>query len=194
MDFQRSHPKLANFLTDHVSVTRKEQRQSRWHWATLILFGLLTIASFSQQLLLLTGLVILVALFREPGLILWSIVYSFLVSLFPPLGIILSAIFFLLNIGTFTKNWRVTLVGIYFYLYPVFVMSLRYFKWDNQWFLAGSLIIGLCLLHLMLRSLYQRYGIGRTISWYIFAIPFTVLSALLPTRLKKRLKRFPSLK
>ena len=65
--------------------------------------------------------------------------------------------FLLLNIGTFTKNWRMTLVGIYFYFYPFGVMALsEVMHWDNHWFIAGSLLLGLILLHVMLTKLYQH--------------------------------------
>ena len=114
---------------------------------------------------------------------------------FPPIGILLSAIFFLLNIGTFTKNWRMTLVGIYFYFYPFGVMALsEVMHWDNHWFIAGSLLLGLILLHVMLTKLYQHYGIGRTIFWYVFSIPFALLTALLPNRLKTKIKGYHKIK
>ncbi|WP_165005562.1 MULTISPECIES: hypothetical protein [unclassified Enterococcus] len=189
MDFKHNYPKLADLLTKRVDISRKEQQQSRWHWLTLILFGLLTVATFSQQLILVTLFIAVVAVIKGPVMIFWGMLYSFLVGLFPPIGILLSAIFFLLNIGTFTKNWRMTLVGIYFYFYPVGVMILRQFvHWDNVWFSAGALLLGLVLLHVMLTKLYQRYGIGRTIFWYVFSIPFALLTALLPSRLKTKLK------
>ncbi len=173
MDFKRSYPKLADYLSNRIDFSRKEQQQSCWHWFTLILFGLLTIATLSQKLILLTVFIAIVALIKGPVMILWGMLYSFLVGLFPPIGILLSAIFFLLNIGTFTKNWRMTLVGIYFYFYPFGVMALReIMHWNNHWFSAGALLLGLILLHVMLTKLYQRYGIGRTIFWYVFSIPF----------------------
>lgn len=103
--------------------------------------------------------------------------------------------FLLLNIGTFTKNWRMTLVGIYFYFYPFGVMALReVMHWNNHWFSAGALLLGLILLHVMLTKLYQRYGIGRTIFWYVFSIPFVLLTALLPSRLKTKIKGYHKIK
>lgn len=192
MDFKHSYPNLASFLSKHATITRKDQQQSRWHWLTLILFGLLTIATFPQQLLLLVVFTLIVALIKGPGMILWGMVYAFLVSLFPPIAIFLSAFFFLLNIGTFAKNWRLSLAGSFFYFYPATIMLLRYF-WglNNYWFLTFSLLTGLVLLHFILTKLYQGYGIGRTIFWYIFALPFTFLSVLLPSRVKRKIKRFP---
>ncbi|MGC3124412.1 hypothetical protein ACPTJE_17410, partial [Enterococcus faecalis] len=82
------------------------------HWFTLILFGLMTVATLSQKLILLTLFIAIVALIKGPVMILWGMLYSFLVGLFPPNGILLSGIYFLLKNGTLTKNWRMTLVGI----------------------------------------------------------------------------------
>ena len=36
MDFKRSYPKLADYLSNRVDFSRKEQQQSRWHWFALI--------------------------------------------------------------------------------------------------------------------------------------------------------------
>ena len=64
MDFKRSYPKLADYLSNRIDFSRKEQQQSRWHWFTLILFGLLTIATLSQKLILLTVFIAIVALIK----------------------------------------------------------------------------------------------------------------------------------
>lgn len=192
MDFRRSYPKTADFLEKKGTIARKNQLHSRWHWLTLILFGLLTVATFTQQLFLLLVSIVIVALLKGPGMIFLGTVYAFLVGLFPPLGIVLSAIFFILNIGTFAKNWRLSFTGFFFYFYPMAVMFLRTWRnWDNSWFLTGSLVIGLVVLHLLLTKMYQRYGIGRTIFWYLFSLPFVFLTALLPKRWKRRIKLLP---
>ena len=86
MDFKRSYPKLADYLSNRVDFSRKEQQQSRWHWFTLILFGLMTVATLSQKLILLTVFIAIVALIKGPVMILWGMLYSFLVGLFPPIG------------------------------------------------------------------------------------------------------------
>ena len=72
MEFNRSYPKLASFLKDHFAISRKSQQQSLWHWFTLILFGTFILATFTQQLLLLFSLILLVALIKGPGMILWG--------------------------------------------------------------------------------------------------------------------------
>ena len=65
MDFKRSYPKLADYLSNRVDFSRKEQQQSRWHWFTLILFGLMTVATLSQKLILLTVFIAIVALIKR---------------------------------------------------------------------------------------------------------------------------------
>lgn len=77
MEFNRSYPKLASFLKDHFAISRKSQQQSLWHWFTLILFGTFILATFTQQLLLLFSLILLVALIKGPGMILWGAIYAF---------------------------------------------------------------------------------------------------------------------
>lgn len=162
MDFKHSYPKLASFLTTYTMSNKKDQQQTCWHWLTLILFGLFTTASFTQQLLFVITLI--VALIKGPEMILWGIVYTFLISLFPPIGIFLSTLFFLLNLGTLTKNWHFSFVTCFFYSYPIIILLLRTVgDLNNDWFLTGSLLIGLILLHLMLKKLYTKYRIGRTV-------------------------------
>ncbi|MGG5357860.1 hypothetical protein IGI57_000597 [Enterococcus sp. DIV0213j] len=163
--------------------TRYPQQNTLWHWMALILFGLLTAASFTQQLWLVGFLIVASALIKGPGMILFGIVYSFLVSLFPPLGVLLSLIIFLLNVGSFTKNWRVTLVGMFFYLYPVITLAIRHFgHFDQPWVSFASVLTGLLLLHVFLTALYKKYGISRSVFWYLFSLPFMVLSAILPKK------------
>ena len=193
MDFKRSYPRLATFLSKYSISNKKDQQQSFWHWFTLSLFGLLTIANFPQQLFLLFVFTLIVALIKGPVMILWGMIYTFFISLFPPIGILLSVLFFLVNIGTLTKNWRLSLVAGFFYFYHFAILLLKSFgDLNNDYFVTVSLLVGLILFHLMLKKLYTGYEIGRTVFWYIFAIPFTVVTALLPSRLKR--KRFPKIK
>ncbi len=82
MDFKRSYPKLADYLSNRVDFSRKEQQQSHWHWFTLILFGLMTVATLSQKLILLTLFIAIVALIKGPVMILWGMLYSFWLGFF----------------------------------------------------------------------------------------------------------------
>ncbi len=78
MDFRRSYPKIADFLEKKEPITRKNQLHSRWHWLTLILFGLLTVATFTQQIFLLLVSIVIVALLKGPGMIFLGTIYLFL--------------------------------------------------------------------------------------------------------------------
>ena len=49
----KQSPDLENFLkplSKNVTIERKQQNQTIWHWLLLILFGLLTFGSLTQQL------------------------------------------------------------------------------------------------------------------------------------------------
>lgn len=191
MDFHSVDPKIAAFLKKRMAhfVPQKESQQSRWHWLLLVLFGWMTIATFPQQLLLLVGFLLIVTLIKGPGMMVWGIIYSFLVSLFPPIGLVLSLILLLLNMQTLVKNWRVSIVGGFFYGYPISIMLLRHFThWDNNWFFSISLLFGLLIFHYLLMNIYTRYGNSRMIFWYILCIPFSIVAALLPTKMKQRIK------
>ncbi|OBS62407.1 hypothetical protein AX758_01460 [Enterococcus mundtii] len=191
MDFQSIDPKLASYLKDKGTTffPQKEQKQSKLHWLLLILFGWLTIATLTQQLLLMAGFLLIVTLIKGPGMFLWGIVYTFLVSIFPPIAFLLSVLFLLLNVQTIVKNWRVTMVGIFFYGYPLAMNALRHLTdWDTRWFFAISLLLGLVILHSLLIKIYARYGNSRLVAWYILCIPFSIVAALLPTKVKQRLK------
>ena len=56
----KQSPDLENFLKTsiqkNVTIERKQQNQTIWHWLLLILFGLLTFGSLTQQLLLIARL------------------------------------------------------------------------------------------------------------------------------------------
>lgn len=191
MDYQSIDPKLATFIKDKAStiLPEKEQKQSKLHWLLLILFGWLTIATFTQQLLLMGSFLLIVTLIKGPGMLLWGIIYSFLVGLFPPIAFLISIIFLLLNVQTMVKNWRVTLVGIFFYGYPLVINALRHLNdWNTTWFFAVSLLVGLVALHTLLIKIYARYGNSRLVAWYILCIPFSIVAALLPTKVKQSIK------
>lgn len=184
-NFQQNFPNTARYLKQRYP--EKEPLKSFWHWTTLALFSLLCIATIKQQLLLLGLLILATALVKGPAILLFGMLYSFLISLFPPAGILLSALFFLLNIRLLTKSWRVNLVTSLFYLYPLGLSLLRYFThWDAPWQLALELLPGLLLLHFVLLQVYYFHPSARQVSWTIFATPFELLSLVLPKRFKKK--------
>ena len=89
-------PIFANWLKLQQKPIAKDQTATFFsHWFLLILFSLVTVATFTQQLLFLLFVFVIAALVKGPGMILWGVVYSFLVTLFPPLGLLLSTLFFL---------------------------------------------------------------------------------------------------
>lgn len=187
-NFQQDFPKTARYLKQRYP--DKEAVSSFWHWATLGLFSLLCIATIKQQLLLIGVLILVAALIKGPGLLLFGAVYSFLVSLFPPIGIVLSALFFLFNIRLLTKSWRVNLVTSLFYLYPLGLSLLRYFThWNAAWQIGLELLPGLLLLHFVLLQVYYFHPSARQVSWTILATPFELISLVLPKRFKNGFKK-----
>ncbi|GCF93273.1 hypothetical protein NRIC_11640 [Enterococcus florum] len=189
-DFQREFPNTAKSLRQRFP--EKAPLSSLWHWLLLGFFSLLAVASLQNQLLLIGGMLLLAALVKGPGMIIWGIAYSFLVSLFPPIGILLSAIFFLLNIRLLTHSWRVNLISTLVYLYPLGLSGLRYFTdWTATWQTALLLLPGLLILHLSLTKVYTFYPSARQVVWTILATPFELLILVLPKRFSRKFKQTP---
>ena len=148
----------------------------------------LTIATLTQQLLLMVGFLLIAALIKGAWMLLWGIVYSFLVGLFPPI-----AFYYRSSFTIECSNDRQKLARHdgrdFFYGYPLAMNALRHLTdWDTRWFFAISLLLGLVILHSLLTKIYARYGNSRLIAWYILCIPFSIVAALLPTKVKQRLK------
>ena len=184
-NFQKNYPNFASYLKRRYP-DKRDPLKSVWHWGILILFSLLCIATIKQQLLTIGLLMILAALIKGPGLLLFGALYSFLVSLFPPIGILLSAIFFLFNLRLLTKSWRVNLVTSLFYLYPLGLSLLRYFThWKAFWQIGLQLLPGLLLLHFVLIQVYYFHPSVRQVAWTVLATPFELISLILPKRLKR---------
>lgn len=183
-NFQREFPNAARYIKQRYP--DKEPLSSFWHWATLALFAILCIATIKQQLLLIGLLILVAALVKGPGLLLFGALYSLLVSLFPPIGVVLSALFFILNLRLLTKSWRVNLVTSLFYLYPLGLSLLRYFThWDAHWQIGLELLPGLLLLHFVLMQVYCFHPSARQVAWTVLATPFELISLVLPKRFKK---------
>lgn len=183
-NFQQDFPNAARYLKQRYP--DKEPLSSFWHWATLALFAILCIATIKQQLLLIGILMLVAALIKGPGILLFGLIYSFLVSLFPPIGIVLSALFFLFNIRLLTKSWRLNIVTSLFYLYPLGLSLLRYFThWEAAWQIGLQLLPGLLLLHFVLMQVYYFHPSARQVAWTVLATPFELISLVLPKRFKK---------
>nr|WP_242596655.1 hypothetical protein [Enterococcus plantarum] len=110
---------LKSTIQENVSIQRKPQVNTIWHWLLLILFGLLAYGTMTQQFLLIAIFIAIAAVVKGPLMLLWGAIYSVLIAFFPPLGLVLSLVFFLINLGTIAKSWRISLTSAYFYLVPL---------------------------------------------------------------------------
>ncbi|MBV7391128.1 hypothetical protein KUA55_10585 [Enterococcus sp. ALS3] len=169
-----------------------ENKQNRWHWLLICLFSLFVVASFSQQLLLIALLLLIVALIKGPGLLVWGAIYTFLISLFPPLGVVLTTIFFLLNLHLLTKSWRVNMVSSWFYLYPFVVSGMICFlDWQQKWQLIIFWILGIVVLMFLLNKAYLVHQNVRQVAWTVLATPFEILLLALPKKITRKFKMRP---
>lgn len=181
----KDYPYLAKYLKKNIDIQHKDALETKWHWASLFTFGLLTIASLKYFAILILLITILGAIIKGPLLAIFGAAYAFLVSLFPPLAIVLSIVFFLMNISALTKSWRVSLVTGYFYLYPIIGITLRHFAHlDSWWHTVAFLLPGLLGLHFLLKWTYKRHPLGHQVFWTLFSTPFELFSIILPKRLQ----------
>lgn len=162
-----------------------EQHNTLSHYLLLVLFVGLCLTSLPQFFGIIAGLVILTALVRGPLLLVWGMVYSALVALFPPLGLLLSLLLILLNLTELVKSWRTTAVALYFYLLPLVGRVVQAFitdeaRWQVLLVVAGATI----LLHLLLRWLHNYQATSRALLRYIAEAPYQLLLVTLPTRFK----------
>ncbi len=192
LSFQKDFPQLAQQIRQKQRISDKNQVNTLTHWLLLVGFGGLTLASFPQQLLILLTLVGVTALVKGPGMLLFGLLYSFLVSLFPPLGIFLSALFFLLSLYQLTRNWRFGLAASFFYLYPMMIVAFRQFAYfDHTGWLVAFSAFGLIALHFLFRSVYVSQPSSKALAWSLISLPYDCLVFLLPSRKgkKSRVKR-----
>lgn len=113
-------------------------------------------------------------------------IYSALIAFFPPLGIVLSILFFLLNLGTIAKSWRISLTSAYFYLVPLLGGILRSISKNEPnyvvWLFVGFSLLG---LHFLLNWLYKNNSLSRTLTWSIICVPYAIVIMFLPTRFRR---------
>ena len=167
----------------------KDQTATFSHWFLLILFSLVTVATFTQQLLFLLFVFVIAALVKGPGMILWGVVYSFLVTLFPPLGLLLSALFFLLTLRQLTRNLTFIFTAVYFYSYPFLITALHHFTtFDDQWIKIAAVIFALISGHLLFKRNYQ-FASSKAVAWRLITTPYDCLTALIPSKKGRRLQR-----
>ncbi|XUD04522.1 hypothetical protein IGJ34_002496 [Enterococcus sp. AZ177] len=177
---------LKSTIQENVSIQRKPQVNTIWHWLLLILFGLLAYGTMTQQFLLITIFIAIVAVVKGPLMLLWGAIYSVLIAFFPPLGLVLSLVFFLINLGTIAKSWRISLTSAYFYLVPLIGGIFRAISKDEPKYLVLMFVaFSLLGLHFLLNWLYKNNSLSRTLTWSIISVPYALLIMLLPTRFRR---------
>lgn len=188
-NFQKDFPSFANWLKLQQKPIAKDQTATFSHWFLLILFSLVTVATFTQQLLFLLFVFVIAALVKGPGMILWGVVYSFLVTLFPPLGLLLSALFFLLTLRQLTRNLTFIFTAVYFYSYPFLITAIHHFTtFDDQWIMIAAVIFALISGHLLFKRNYQ-FASSKAFAWRLITTPYDCLTALIPSKKGRRLQR-----
>ncbi|PZL71055.1 hypothetical protein CI088_13660 [Enterococcus plantarum] len=177
---------LKSTIQENVSIQRKPQVNTIWHWLLLILFGLLAYGTMTQQFLLIAIFIAIAAVVKGPLMLLWGAIYSVLIAFFPPLGLVLSLVFFLINLGTIAKSWRISLTSAYFYLVPLIGGIFRAISKDEPKYLVLMFVaFSLLGLHFLLNWLYKNNSLSRTLTWSIISVPYALLIMLLPTRFRR---------
>ncbi|MGC6767314.1 hypothetical protein ACYSNR_03905 [Enterococcus sp. LJL128] len=176
---------LKSSIEQKVISRRKDQTQTIWHWGLLTLFTLLVYASITHQVLLILFLIALTAFIKGPLMLIWGSLYSALIAFFPPIALLLSVLFFILNIGAAIKNWRITLVGVFFYLYPLMArLGQALLSLDSRWLTLVLVLIGITAFHFMLKWLYQYSFISRSLAGAIISMPYSLFLVFLPKKIR----------
>jgi len=170
-------------LQKNVTVTRKQQNQTIWHWLLLVLFGLLAIGNVTQQVVLIALFTVIVALVKGPLMIIWGVIYSALIAFFPPFALILSLLFFFINLGAVVKSWRISLTSAYFYLLPIAISLLKhYWQPSHSLAIAALVVLSILGLHVLLEWLYTHDSLSRMLAWRIISAPYALILLLIPNR------------
>lgn len=177
---------LKSTIQKNVTIQRKPQVNTVWHWLLLILFGLLAYGTMTQQFLLIALFIAIAAIVKGPLMMLWGAIYATLVAFFPPLGIVLSIVFFLINLGTIAKSWRISLTSAYFYLVPLIGSIFRFaIKNESSYAVLAFVALSIFGLHFLLNWLYKYNCLSRTLAWSIISVPYAILIMVLPARFHK---------
>lgn len=184
-DFATKNPQLAAWLREQKRQHPDGQVQGLTHWLLLIGFGGMTVVSLPWHFAILALLLLTTALWKGPGMLLFGILYAALVSFFPPLGLVLSAVCFFLSLWQLGRNWLFYLFSSGYFALP-FVYKLLGLTDVTTWPGALTLAVSLVVLHLLLTRLYRLWD-SRSLFWSLWAVPFDCLLFLLPKRVSKRL-------
>ncbi|MDT2757708.1 hypothetical protein P7G51_09985 [Enterococcus asini] len=184
-DFSTNYPQLASWLTTQKQNKPDYKAQGLSHWFLLIGFGVMTVAPLSWHFALIAVLILTTALAKGPGMFVFGICYAALVSLFPPLAILLSAFCFFLSLWQLGRNWIFYAFAAIYFATP---FALKFFGLNEvtTWSGAFSLLLSLVVCHFSLNHLY-RFWDSRSLFWSLWAAPFDCLLFLLPKRFSKRL-------
>jgi hypothetical protein len=110
------------------------------------------------------------------------IITSIVTAIFPPLGIVLTILFFIFRIGYIIQNWRGILAGILVYAYP-FVLGLSiadsYYRYNPRVVLVTSLIAGIAF-HFLLLWLYRNKYSTKNALGAMGSAPLLILMLILP--------------
>lgn len=113
---------------DIIKKWTKEQLYSTEHWLSLLAFALITFFSFGNVFISLLGYLIffvVTAISHVFNILVFAAITALITYLFPPVGAVLSVIFFISKISYIFENWRALLAGIIFYIYPFFLVSIN---------------------------------------------------------------------
>lgn len=193
-NFNHKYPQLAQYLRQKYKKNTKDQVLTWSHFAILALFGLLLKFSFTGQLLLIFSFIAIAALIKGPLMLLYSSIYLFLTSLFPPLGILLSTVLFVLSFLELKRNWQLNLTAFFFYGLPLLTTLLLTFDFGNPFWLKNSLLlIGIITLHFLLQNFYRQDFTSWSLMWFLIAAPYEMLLFIIPKK-NSRLRHNPSKK
>lgn len=196
VDFNLKHFfETSNFWKKNIgkswcSNQRDTQINTIWHWLLLLLFGLFAYGSIYQQMLLIGVFIGIAALVNGPFMLLWGAIYSALIAFFPPLAILVSILFFLINLGSVVRSWRISLTSTYFYVVPLVGTLIQAFvKNEPRYLVLLFIALEMIGLHFLLNWLYQYNSLSRSLMWRIISVPYSFLLMILPARFHGPLKR-----
>ncbi|MGX7175088.1 hypothetical protein [Enterococcus saigonensis] len=182
-NFNHKYPQFAQYLRQKYSQTTKDQIVTWGHFAILALFGLMLKFSFTGQLLLIFIFITFAAVVKGPMMILYSSIYLFLTSLFPPIGIILSALLFVLSLLELKRNWQLNLTAFFFYGVPLLsTLLLKFSSSDPFWLKNVLLLIGVIAFHFILQKFYRKGFTSLSLLWFLIAMPYELLLFIIPKK------------
>ena len=187
--FENRYPTTAAWLRRQKDNRPDRRAQGSSHWLMLGALAALTAADFRWQLAGILLITALTALLRGPGMLVAGMLYAAVVGFFPPLGFLLTALFFLLSLWQLQKSWRFYLFAAGFYSWPLAVSALEALGILGRDRLTLALTVGAALLlgQLTLSALYRSGLDSRSLAVALLQAPFDFLLLFLPRRLKKQI-------